>query len=378
MIEAWSTGAVYAAEGALMAALDDGELMARAVEGLAGVAAARLEECGGEAVAALVGPGNNGADALYAVARLAEAGWNAVAVHHDVGARRGQGSRGGGRRGAHHRPRGARRGRRRARRRPRHRGPARAARLGRRLARRALRERPRHRRRPALGPGPDGRRARPRRGLRRRDGDVLGRQAGAPAARRPSRRAGCSPSSTSASSSTASRSSAASTTTTSRRCGRCRWRPTTSTPAACWASWRVVSPTRAQRVLSVTAAVEAGVRHGPLRRHPDPHGAGARRRARGRARARPGAGLGGRPRPRRRVPRVGLDRAARRGPRGPARRGAGASSTPAVSTCSTPRCSRPGRMPSPSSPPTRASAPASSPASPPAGSTIGRFRYRGR
>ena len=83
MIEAWSTGAVYAAEGALMAALDEGELMARAVEGLAGVAAARLEECGGEAVAALVGPGNNGADALYAVARLAEAGWNAVAVHHD-------------------------------------------------------------------------------------------------------------------------------------------------------------------------------------------------------------------------------------------------------------------------------------------------------
>ena len=84
MIEAWSTDAVYAAEHALMATLDDGELMARAVEGLAGVAAARLEECDGDAVAALVGPGNNGADALYAVARLAEAGWNAVAVHHDT------------------------------------------------------------------------------------------------------------------------------------------------------------------------------------------------------------------------------------------------------------------------------------------------------
>jgi ADP-dependent NAD(P)H-hydrate dehydratase / NAD(P)H-hydrate epimerase len=83
VIEAWSTDAVYAAEGALMATLDDGELMARAVEGLAGVAAARLEESGGESVAALVGPGNNGADALYAVARLAEAGWNAAAVHHD-------------------------------------------------------------------------------------------------------------------------------------------------------------------------------------------------------------------------------------------------------------------------------------------------------
>ncbi len=84
MIAAWSTESVYAAERALMETLDDGELMARAVEGLAGVAAARLEECGGEAVAALVGPGNNGADALYAVARLADAGWNAVAVHHDT------------------------------------------------------------------------------------------------------------------------------------------------------------------------------------------------------------------------------------------------------------------------------------------------------
>jgi ADP-dependent NAD(P)H-hydrate dehydratase / NAD(P)H-hydrate epimerase len=84
VIEAWSTEAVYAAEHALMATLDDGELMARAVEGLAGVAAARLEECDGDAVAALVGPGNNGADALYAVARLAEAGWNGVAVHHET------------------------------------------------------------------------------------------------------------------------------------------------------------------------------------------------------------------------------------------------------------------------------------------------------
>lgn len=84
MIEAVATQDVYAAEEALMATLDDGELMARAVEGLAAVAAARLEERRGRAVAALVGPGNNGADALYAVASLAEAGWNAVAVHHDT------------------------------------------------------------------------------------------------------------------------------------------------------------------------------------------------------------------------------------------------------------------------------------------------------
>ena len=42
MIEAWSTDDVYAAEEALMATLADGELMARAVSGLAAVAAARL------------------------------------------------------------------------------------------------------------------------------------------------------------------------------------------------------------------------------------------------------------------------------------------------------------------------------------------------
>ncbi|HMM93503.1 NAD(P)H-hydrate dehydratase [Phycicoccus sp.] len=84
MIAGWSTEDVYAAEEALMATLDDGELMARAVEGLAAVAAARLEERGGRTVAALVGPGNNGADALFAAARLAEAGWNAVALHHET------------------------------------------------------------------------------------------------------------------------------------------------------------------------------------------------------------------------------------------------------------------------------------------------------
>ncbi len=84
MIEAHATSEVYAAEEALMATLEEGELMARAVEGLAAVAAARLEERGGGSVAALVGPGNNGADALYAVARLAHAGYAAAAVHHET------------------------------------------------------------------------------------------------------------------------------------------------------------------------------------------------------------------------------------------------------------------------------------------------------
>ncbi|WP_392544592.1 bifunctional ADP-dependent NAD(P)H-hydrate dehydratase/NAD(P)H-hydrate epimerase [Oryzobacter telluris] len=84
MIEAFAVDAVVAAEQALLATLDDGELMARAVEGLVAVAGARLESADGRSVAALVGPGNNGADALYAVAALASAGWNAVAVHHDT------------------------------------------------------------------------------------------------------------------------------------------------------------------------------------------------------------------------------------------------------------------------------------------------------
>jgi hydroxyethylthiazole kinase-like uncharacterized protein yjeF len=91
VIEAYGTADVYAAEEALMATLEDGELMARAVEGLAAVAAARLDERGGSSVVALVGPGNNGADALYACARLAEAGYAAAAVHHETvheGARR--------------------------------------------------------------------------------------------------------------------------------------------------------------------------------------------------------------------------------------------------------------------------------------------------
>ncbi|MGG5259454.1 bifunctional ADP-dependent NAD(P)H-hydrate dehydratase/NAD(P)H-hydrate epimerase [Phycicoccus avicenniae] len=84
MIEGYGAEAVYAAEAALMEVLEDGELMARAVEGLAAVADARLSETGGTSVVALVGPGNNGADALYAAARLAEAGWSAVAVHHET------------------------------------------------------------------------------------------------------------------------------------------------------------------------------------------------------------------------------------------------------------------------------------------------------
>ena len=63
-----------------MARLPDGELMARAVEGLVAVTAARLKEHRARRVVGLIGTGNNGADALYALARLAEAGLATAAV----------------------------------------------------------------------------------------------------------------------------------------------------------------------------------------------------------------------------------------------------------------------------------------------------------
>ena len=80
MIRAYAVPTVRAVEDAAMAALPDGELMARAARGLAKVARARLRELGGTRVVALVGAGNNGGDALYAVARLAKRGYAAAAV----------------------------------------------------------------------------------------------------------------------------------------------------------------------------------------------------------------------------------------------------------------------------------------------------------
>ncbi len=80
MIEAYSVADVRAAEAAAMAGLPDGELMARASAGLAEVAATRLAERGGRRVVALVGAGNNGADALYAVSLLAGQGHSTAAV----------------------------------------------------------------------------------------------------------------------------------------------------------------------------------------------------------------------------------------------------------------------------------------------------------
>ena len=74
MLRAWSAGRVRAAEGALLAGLPEGELMGRAAGGLAEVCRVRLAERDGTRVVGLVGPGNNGGDALFALAELAEGG----------------------------------------------------------------------------------------------------------------------------------------------------------------------------------------------------------------------------------------------------------------------------------------------------------------
>lgn len=85
MLQAWSVADVREAEAAAMAELPEGELMRRAARGLAKVALARLPVRGEPSrVVGLVGPGGNGGDTLYALARLARmdvaAGVTAVLV----------------------------------------------------------------------------------------------------------------------------------------------------------------------------------------------------------------------------------------------------------------------------------------------------------
>lgn len=72
MIQAYSVDSVRAAEVTLMARLPEGELMRRASTGLAEVVRARAEQLGARTVVVLVGPGNNGGDALYAAATLGQ------------------------------------------------------------------------------------------------------------------------------------------------------------------------------------------------------------------------------------------------------------------------------------------------------------------
>lgn len=77
MRPAWRVADVRAAEAALMATLPPGTLMQRAAAGLARRCALLLADSGGvygASVLLLVGPGDNGGDALYAGARLAGRG----------------------------------------------------------------------------------------------------------------------------------------------------------------------------------------------------------------------------------------------------------------------------------------------------------------
>jgi ADP-dependent NAD(P)H-hydrate dehydratase / NAD(P)H-hydrate epimerase len=80
MIRAYAVSSVREAEAAAMAGLDESELMSRAASGVAAVASARLGGPGGRRVIAMVGAGNNGGDALYAVASLARDGATAVVL----------------------------------------------------------------------------------------------------------------------------------------------------------------------------------------------------------------------------------------------------------------------------------------------------------
>ncbi|WP_079429317.1 NAD(P)H-hydrate dehydratase [Streptomyces katrae] len=87
MRTAYSVETVRAAERELMARLPEGALMARAAAGLAAVCAELLAggrgRVYGARVVLLVGPGDNGGDALYAGARLARRGAGVTAVAMD-------------------------------------------------------------------------------------------------------------------------------------------------------------------------------------------------------------------------------------------------------------------------------------------------------
>ncbi|HTJ33956.1 MAG TPA: NAD(P)H-hydrate dehydratase [Dactylosporangium sp.] len=74
MRAAWRVAQVRAAEESLMKTLPDGALMQRAAAGLARRCADTLPRVYGSTILLLVGPGNNGGDALYAGARLARRG----------------------------------------------------------------------------------------------------------------------------------------------------------------------------------------------------------------------------------------------------------------------------------------------------------------
>ncbi|MEI2730679.1 MAG: bifunctional ADP-dependent NAD(P)H-hydrate dehydratase/NAD(P)H-hydrate epimerase [Dermatophilaceae bacterium] len=80
MLRAYAVADVREVEDAAMAVLPEGELMARAARGLADVVRERLQQRRGSRVVALVGAGNNGGDALYAVSLLAREGVHCAAL----------------------------------------------------------------------------------------------------------------------------------------------------------------------------------------------------------------------------------------------------------------------------------------------------------
>lgn len=86
MITGYSVETVRAAEAALSGLLESGELMQRAARGVARITAGRMRERGARRACALVGPGNNGADTLFAIARLAKRGFETAAVCVDTSA----------------------------------------------------------------------------------------------------------------------------------------------------------------------------------------------------------------------------------------------------------------------------------------------------
>ncbi|WP_433610921.1 NAD(P)H-hydrate dehydratase [Dactylosporangium sp. CA-139114] len=83
MRAAWRVAQVRAAEESLMQTLPDGALMQRAAAGLARRCADTLPRVYGARVLLLVGPGNNGGDALYAGALLARRGARVDALLFD-------------------------------------------------------------------------------------------------------------------------------------------------------------------------------------------------------------------------------------------------------------------------------------------------------
>src|SRR3954454_19288406 len=87
MIRACTAGTIRALEERAMSALGDDVLMQRAAGGLAAVLTEELRRRSGTVYGApvliLVGPGNNGGDALFAGARLASRGARVWAVSPD-------------------------------------------------------------------------------------------------------------------------------------------------------------------------------------------------------------------------------------------------------------------------------------------------------